>query len=294
MYEPQYEGTVIRPPSEADSLILQATIGCSDNRCVFCPAYKDKTFRIRDAASVEAEMKDIARQYPDVRRIFFADGDALIIPRERLIALLEAACSHFPALTRIGMYGSIKSAATKTVHDLEELHARKLGIVYLGFETGDEDVYKMIRKYGTAAENAAACEKVKSAGIKTNATVILGLGGKALTRPHAIHTAEVLNKARPHQIAALTLMVAPGTPLAGMAERGEFLPLESWEYLEELRTIIAGLDDFRCLFFANHASNYYTVNARFPSEKEHVLRDLGLILKDRHTGRLRPEFMRGL
>jgi radical SAM superfamily enzyme YgiQ (UPF0313 family) len=292
---PHYEGVVIRPPSEADSLILQVTLGCSDNRCIFCPAYKEKIFRIKDPAAVEKEMQEAAAAFPGTRKLFLADGDALVMPQEQLSAIAERANAYFPRLQRIGVYGSIKSLEGKSPADLAELRRLKLGIVYLGFETGDDEVYRRIRKYGSPDGNVAACRKVAAAGIKTNVTVILGLGGKALSLPHAVHTARLLNTARPDQIAALTLMIAPGTPLCTMLDRGEFTPLRDFEFLEELRTLIAHLDDdLRCLFFANHASNYYPISARFPKDKSVVLQGLSEAIGGRDHRSLTPEYRRGL
>lgn len=289
-----YEGTVIRPPSEAESLIIQATLGCSDNRCVFCPAYKDKPFRIKNIEVVEAELAAAARVWPDTQRIFFADGDAVTLPQEHLIRLLESAARYFPKLARVAMYASVKSLETKTVDELRQLRARKLGILYLGFETGDPDVYRMIRKYGSPAGNIAACKKVKDAGIKTNVTVILGLGGKERSQAHAENTASILNEAQPHQIAALTLMIAPGTPLAEIRSAGTFVQPDEFGMLAELKIIVEHLKDFPCLFFANHASNYYPVQARFPRERQAVLAELSRIIDRKQKSVLRPDFLRGL
>lgn len=289
-----YEGTVIRPPSEAESLIVQATLGCSDNRCVFCPAYKDKPFRIKSVEAIETELAAAAKVWPDTQRIFFADGDAVAMPQKDLLRVLDTACRCFPKLARVAMYASVKSLGTKSEDDLRQLKERKLGILYLGFETGDPDTYRMIRKYGSPAGNVEACIKVKGAGIKTNVTVILGLAGKRRSREHAEHTAAVLNEARPHQIAALTLMIAPGTPLAEMQAAGAFEPQDEFGMVTELRDMVASLRDFPCLFFANHASNYYPVQARFPRERHAVLATLSGIINGKQKSALRPDFLRGL
>jgi radical SAM superfamily enzyme YgiQ (UPF0313 family) len=289
-----YEGVVIRPPSEADSLIFQITLGCSDNQCIFCPAYKEKSFRIKDIAVIENEMQRMAAVHPRARRLFFADGDALVVEQGKLLALCDLAQHYFSALTRISMYGSVKSLKTKTVDDLRCLKEKKLGTVYLGFETGDDEVYRLIRKYGSPEGNIEACQKVKEAGITTNVTVILGLGGRALTQQHALHTAKVLNRAQPHQIAALTLMIPDSTPLQAMAAKGAFVPLAPFEMLRELHALISHLDDFRCLFFANHASNYYPIQARFPADKVTVIDQLAAVIGQQQKNILVPDHLRGL
>ena len=289
-----YQGVVIRPPSEANSLIFQITLGCSDNHCIFCPAYKDKKFKIKDWEEIEREIKYAARVYPQTRRIFFADGDALVVEQGKLVHIFKLVQDSFPKLTKIGIYGSIKSLENKSVSDLSELKKNKLGIVYIGFETGDEEVYRQVKKYGSPAGNVETCIKIKEAGIKVNVTIILGLGGKDLSVQHSANTAKILNLAQPQQIAALTLMVVPGTPLYQMIEEGRFKQLEQFDFLEELRLLIEKLDDFKCLFFSNHASNYYSISARFPKDKFRILKELDWIIENRQRDVLRPDFMRGL
>jgi radical SAM superfamily enzyme YgiQ (UPF0313 family) len=296
MYLPDdfYKGTVIRPPSEADSLILQVTLGCTDNGCIFCPAYKDKKFKVKDIADIEREIIFAAKMFKGTRRIFLADGDAIAVDREKLKRILLLLNKHFPLLSRVGLYGSVKSLETKTVKDLEELRELKLGVVYLGFETGDPEVYKLIRKYGSPQGNIDACGKVKNAGIKTNVTVILGLGGKALSGQHAVNTAKILSMSKPDQIAALTLMIVKDTPLYILEKAGKFKQLEGFQYLEELKLMIENMEDFKCLFFSNHASNYFPVSARFPKDRQQVLANLKHILETRAEGALTPEWKRGL
>ncbi|MCL2484908.1 MAG: radical SAM protein, partial [Endomicrobia bacterium] len=268
-----YEGTVIRPPSEADSLIFQITLGCSDNSCIFCPAYKDKTFRIKPLDIIFKEIDYISNKYSGIRKIFLADGDALIMPQNQLIAVFDRILENFKDVDvrRISLYASNKSIALKSVEELKELRKRKMSVAYIGFETGDADVYKMISKYGGPEDNAKSVNKLKEAGIKSNVTVILGLGGKKHTHAHAINTAKILNASKPEQIAALTLMVAKNTQLFKMIQKGEFKLLDDFESLEELKIIMERLEDFPCLFFSNHASNYVPIEARLPKDKEKTL-----------------------
>ena len=292
--ENTYIGTVIRPPSEAESLIFQVTLGCTDNKCIFCPAYKDKPFRAKDLGLIQKEMSAAALQLPETRKIFLADGDALALPIDTLKIILDSAIKLFPNLTRVSAYGSVKSLEKKSVSDMQQLKGRKFGTAYLGFETGDPEVYNLICKYGSPQGNVETCLKVKEAGIKTNVTVILGLGGKKHTKNHAINTAKILSQAKPDQIAALTLMVAPKTPLFNMVRNRQFEELESFEYLEELHSLIENMEDFKCLFFSNHASNYFPIRARFPKDKKSIIKDLYEVIKGRKKSSLRPEFSRGL
>jgi radical SAM superfamily enzyme YgiQ (UPF0313 family) len=289
-----YQGVLIRPPSESNSLIFQVTLGCTDNRCIFCPAYKEKQFKIKDLNQIEKEIVNASKVYPDTRRIFLADGDAIAVPHEKLIRIFELILKHFPKLTRISIYGSIKSLDDKPVNGLIELKKRKLGTIYLGFETGDEEVYKFTKKHGTAEKNVETCLKVKEAGITVNTTVILGLGGKKLSWQHAVNTAKILNRAQPDQIAALTLMIAPNTALYKLAKEKKFEELNKFEYLQELKLLIENMDNFRCLFFSNHASNYYQINSRFPKDKPSILEGLNEVIQNKDDKSLTPEIFRGL
>ena len=289
-----YEGTVIRPPSEAESLILQITLGCTDNSCIFCPAYKDKKFKVKDMGRIENEIKQAAMMFPDTRRIFFADGDAIAMEQAALKHVFELVNYHFRELSRVGIYGSVKSLEHKSLDDLAGLKLLKLRTVYLGFETGDAEVYKMICKHGSPEGNAAACLKLKAAGLTTNVTVILGLGGKDMSRQHAVNTAKILNRAQPDQIAALTLIIAEGTKLNDKMKRGDFKPLADFDFLEELELLLENMEDFRCQFFANHASNYFPIKARFPRDKAGVIASLRRAIGNREKSGLTPEWLRGL
>ncbi|MGA2089962.1 MAG: radical SAM protein [Endomicrobiales bacterium] len=273
-----YSGTVIRPPSEAESLIFQVTLGCSDNGCVFCPAYKDKKFSIKALSVIEAEMRRASEAFPDTRRIFLADGDALAAGPEVLRSVCAIANRYFPKLTRIATYGSAKSIELLSVADLQTLHLCKLSMVYIGFETGDPLVYASTRKYGSPQKNIEACQKVKAAGLTANVTVILGLGGKKFSHDHAVNTALLLNEAQPDQIAVLTLMIAHGTPLETQVQRGTFSPLKTLEFLAELKLMLENIKDFRCIFLADHASNYLPVRARFPRGRNQLIYAIGSIL----------------
>ncbi len=293
-FDCEYEGSVIRPPSEAESLILQVTLGCSDNHCSFCPAYKNKPYRIKPLDKIERELKKISRLPYDFRKIFLADGDAMSVPQIFLLEILDRVNFYFPSLKRIGLYASSKSLLQKSVPDLVQLKEKKLGIVYLGVESGDPFVYGNTRKFGTPDLTVEQCRKVREARIKLNTTVILGLGGKKYSDFHIRNTADVLNRIEPDHIAALALMIVEGTPLYEEKLSGLFESLKPLEYVAELYGLIQKLKDFRCLFFSNHASNYYSIEARFPSQKQSVLKELEEILNKKGDGFLKPESWRGL
>jgi radical SAM superfamily enzyme YgiQ (UPF0313 family) len=289
----KYEGIVIRPPSEAESLILQVTLGCSHNRCTFCPTYKGRQFRIKELDAIKKEIDEVV-PYGPFRKVFLADGDALIIPQLKLVALLEYLIEKLPGLRRVGIYGNAKSILRKSVEELKALKALKLGIVYLGVETGDPALLQKVRKGVSFEQMVEAGRRVKEAGITLSATVLLGLGGSGYGQPHALATAKILSAIDPDFASALTLMVVPGTPLHEEMEAGRFQLPSPFQLLEELGTIIAHSDFSRCYFTSNHASNYLPIKARLPKDKEAVVRLIQNVVSSQDASRLRPEFLRGL
>lgn len=290
-----YEGLIIRPPSEAESLILQVTVGCSHNRCTFCPAYKQKRFRIKTEKEIAGDIEKAARLYGDaVRRIFLCDGDPLIMPQERLLTILGTLATRFPRLQRVGIYGNAKSILRKSPAELRALRQKKIGILYMGLESGDPVVLEQVQKGVTPEQIIQAAHQVKEAGIKLNVTVLLGLGGRVRSHTHARETIRVLNQMQPNHVAALTLMVVPGTPLYEQEQRGEFELPDKFGLLEELRIMVAESELDNCLFFSNHASNYFPVQARLPRDKDMILRELSAVIASRDERYLRSEFMRAL
>jgi radical SAM superfamily enzyme YgiQ (UPF0313 family) len=289
----KYEGIVIRPPSEADSLILQATLGCSHNRCTFCPTYKGRRFRIKDLDALKKEIDEVP-PYGPFRKVFLADGDALIIPQPKLVALLEYLIEKLPGLRRVGIYGNAKSILRKSVEELTALKALKLGILYLGVETGDRALLEKVQKGVSYEQMVDAARRVKEAGITLSVTVLLGLGGTGYGPQHALATAKILSDIDPDFASALTLMVVPGTPLYEEMEAGRFQLPSPFQLLEELGTILAHSDFSRCYFTSNHASNYLPIKARLPRDKEAVVRLIQDVVSSQDPSLLRPEFLRGL
>ncbi len=289
----EYEGIVIRPPSEAESLILQATFGCSHNRCTFCPTYKGRRFRIKDLERLQEEIDEVAPLGP-FHKVFLADGDALIIPQEKLLAILEYLLKKIRGLRRVGIYGNAKSILRKSVDELRALKARKLGIIYLGVETGDEALLQKVCKGATYDQAVEAGRRVKEAGITLSATVLLGLAGLENGHQHALATAKILSAIDPQFASALTLMVVPGTPLYEEMKAGHFQLPSPFQLLEELGIIIAHSNFSNCYFTSNHASNYLPIKARLPRDKEEVVALIQKVISTRDSSLLRPDFLRGL
>jgi radical SAM superfamily enzyme YgiQ (UPF0313 family) len=290
---PEYEGTVIRPPSEADSLILQYTIGCSHNQCVFCPAYKQKLFRIRSIAEMERDMLDCVPGLNDTRRIFLADGDALAAPQPDLLELFALLRSHFQKLQRIGMYANARSILDKSGDELSTLRQQGLGILYLGVESGDDSLLYWMRKGVTAEETIEACHRVKKAGIMLSVTVLLGIGGSNGSIQHARATGKLLTEIGPNHVGALTTMVVPGTPLYQMQESGKFKLPDSFAILAELAEMLEHTE-MRGLFFANHASNYLPLRVRMPAQRDEAVKMLREVVQEHDASSLTPERFRRL
>ncbi len=287
-----YEGTCIRPPSEAFSILLQVTLGCSHNKCTFCGTYKDKRFRIKDDKIILSDILFASKYMKRQDRVFLMDGDALIIPQKRLIWILDRIKEHIPWVRRVGAYANAKSIKMKSLEELMELKRKGLGIFYLGVESGDEETLKKVRK-GTSSQNLINMgRKVKEGGIKLSVTVLLGIAGRQRSMDHARATGELLSAMDPNYVGALTVMLIPGTPLHEDCRKGEFQLLDEREVLMELREMIAQTNLTRGLFFSNHASNYLPIRARLPKGKQEALDIIDAALRG-DIG-LRPEWMRGL
>lgn len=290
----KYEGDIIRPPSEAYSLLLQVTVGCSHNRCTFCPSFKDKRFRIKRIEEIVEDLEYAARRFRRVDRLFLCDGDALIIPQTRLVGILDAIRTRLPGVGRIGTYANAKSIRKKSVEELRELKERGLGIVYLGIESGNEEILARIRKGATAARIVEAARRVKEAGITLSVTVLLGIGGMENSMDHARDTARILTDVDPDFAGVLTVMIVPGTPLHEEVRSGSFVLPGTFDLLGELRVIVSESRFSNCFFTANHASNYLPIRARMPQDREEVLRLIDDVVRRNDASLLRPESMRGL
>lgn len=289
----KFEGIIIRPPSEARSLLLQVTVGCSHNRCTFCPTYKGKRFRIKSNDEIVEDIIEAGR-YQSVKKVFLCDGDALIVPQDRLRPILQAIKKNIHGVLRVGCYGNAKSILRKSKSELSELNELGLKIIYLGVETGDETILQEINKGATFEKMVEAGKRVKEAGINLSVTVLLGIGGLEKSFEHAAQTARILTEIDPDYASALTLMIIPGTPLYDDWIAGRFIPPDPFGFLHELVGIIANLQLTDCFFTSNHASNYLPIRARLPIEKEKTLRRIADIIERGDRNLLRPEYLRGL
>ena len=287
-----YEGNMIRPPSEANSILLQVTVGCSHNKCKFCGAYKGERFRIKPDSVIMEDIAFAAEYCKRQRRIFLCDGDALIIPQKRLLPILKAIEKQVPWVTRVGVYANAKSIKMKTLDELKELKKHGLSIAYMGLETGDDVTLKKIRKGVTSDTMIQMGKKIREAGIKLSITVLLGIAGPERSAIHAKETGRVLSAIDPEYVGALSLMLYPETDLYHEHQSGEFVLLEPNEMLEELRIMIENTNMSRGLFHANHASNYLPIRAKMPKDKESTLQLIDEALSGRVA--LRPEWMRAL
>lgn len=288
----RYEGAVYRPPSEAGSLIIQLTIGCARNTCRFCSMFKDKRFRVRKLDEVVADLREMREYYKDylIRRIFLADGDALICKTEDLLYIMGVINELFPERERITMYGAPKDVLLKSHEELVRLREAGLEMVYLGAESGDDEVLDYVKKGATHAEIAEAGQRLKAAGISVSVTLISGLGGKERLVQHAINSAKLISEMKPEYVGFLTLLLEPGVPMYDELKNGEFDYLKPDEVLEELKLFIQNVDSEGTVFRSNHASNYVPLAGTFNRDNARLLKQIEEAEK-RST--YRPEYYRG-
>lgn len=275
MYFDNAEGMVFRPPSEAESLILRVTIGCSHNLCTFCSMYKNVKFRIRSNAEISALISQAALLYPNTRRVFLADGNALALKYADILSILHSLKAAFPKLTRITCYSGPKDILYKSAAELASLREAGLQTIYLGIESGDAAVLAAVAKGVTATEMVEAGKKVVASGIRLSAMLILGLGGKENSLPHALNSAKVINAINPNMLSALTLMLHEGSELRTAAEQSKFQPLSPYGLLSELKILVKNIDiTAPCIFRSNHPSNFLPLAGILPKDKLKIISDI--------------------
>ncbi len=272
---------IIRPPAEADSLILQATYGCSHNRCAFCVTYRERSFAVRPFEDIVKEIDYCATFLQGVRKVFLGDGDPLVLPCDKLLPTIRYIKERIPSVRRISAYASPKNFRNKSVSDLKQLAEAGLTQVYIGFESGDDEVLRRIDKDTTYSEIVEACAKIHEANIKISAIVILGLGGPELSLRHAENTARVLNATRPRFASALTLIRAPRAPsFEEVFDLPSFRELTQEETLRECRALIAGIEADGIIFRSNHVSNYLALEGTLQKSKPRLLAEIDEALAD--------------
>jgi radical SAM superfamily enzyme YgiQ (UPF0313 family) len=289
----RYEGKIYRPPSEADSFILQATIGCSWNHCTYCDMYRDKTFRVRDLDETLADIRTAADGFgKNVTKVFVADGDALVLDLSHWEAILPACRDAFPRMKRVSAYATAMNINEKSDDELRRLRELGLSLLYMGPETGDNATFKRIAKGSNFDEHVEAARRAHDAGMQVSAIFLLGAGGTERTKEHAEGSAKLITAMDPEFVSALTLTIVPGTPIAKMQAKGKFTLPSVTRMLEELRTMVAGASPTDSVFRTNHASNYLPLAGRLPQDRERIVEALDKALSGEIA--LRPEWSRGL
>lgn len=285
-----YEGNCIRPPPEAYSILLQVTLGCSHNKCTFCGTYKDKPFRIKPDEIILNDILFASKHMKRQDRVFLMDGDALIIPQKRLMWILERIKDNLPWVKRVGTYANTKSIKMKSPQELVELRENGLCKIYLGVETGDDEIRKRINKGSSAQQCLEMGKGVKDAKMELTAMVLLGVAGKVKSLDHARLTGKLLSAMDPGYVAALTVILIPGTPLWEEHERGDFEMPDERGLLIEMKEMIAHTNLSSGIFASNHASNYLSVKVRLPEGKQEAMDLIDAALRE-EIG-LKPEWMR--
>ncbi|MBA3011143.1 MAG: radical SAM protein [Proteobacteria bacterium] len=285
-------GNCIRPPSEANAILLQATLGCSHSRCTFCGAYGDKKFAIKEKKYLLGDLAFAKRYCQHQDRVFVMDGDALVMPMKDWEWLLDQIHNTLPWVNRITCYANLKSIMLKTDEQLSSLHKNGLKAVFLGLESGHAQVRKDIRKGGTPEELIFHCQRLRKSGIRLVTIVLLGLGQKDLSLAHARETGRALTAIDPEAVSALSLIPLPNTPLGQAFENGNFMIPDAKGMVSELRELVRHTNLTRGAFRSVHASNYLSIDARFPQDKKAVLQTLDQALAGKIG--LKPEWMRGL
>ncbi|KGJ91500.1 radical SAM protein [Colwellia psychrerythraea] len=300
MYPLNYIEPVFRPPSEWKSLILQVTNGCSWNKCTFCDMYtsKDKKFKPKKIELIEQEIKKIANSGIPTRRVFLADGDAMMLPFNRLKEILQLIKLHLPDVSRVSSYCLPRNLGNKTVEQLAELNALGLKLMYIGCESGDDEVLALIEKGESYQSSLIALNKIKQAGMKSSVMILNGLGGPELSRQHAINSAKLMNEAQPNYLSTLVVSFPLGelrfAEKFSQASLQPFRQLTQHELFTEMDILLSELELERTIFRSDHASNYLVLKGVLGNDKEALLAQVRHALQQPNDANLRQEWQRGL
>ncbi|OFO61405.1 radical SAM protein [Peptoniphilus sp. HMSC075B08] len=286
----QYYGNVFRPPSEARSLIVQATVGCSHNDCTFCYMYKEDDFRIRSLEDIKKDLIEMSSYGDYFERIFLADGDALVLKTEDLLEILRTIKKYYPNVKRVSSYATAQDINRKSLEELKELRAEGLEMLYIGFETGDEELLKEINKGVTYEEYVTAMKKAKEAGFTTSITIIAGLGGVEGIERNAIGTAKLISETKPDFLGYLTMRIYKNTPLYEDYVNGKFKMPDVGQILEEMKIFLEHVDSEGTVFRSNHASNYVLLAGTLNEDREGLISAIEKTLKKKS---FRPDVLRG-
>ncbi|MFO8140918.1 MAG: radical SAM protein [Marinobacter sp.] len=291
-----YVEPVFRPPSEAKSLILPVTNGCSWNNCTFCEMYTQpqKKFRARKPEDVRQDIARAAEAFESVPRVFLADGDAMVLPTRRLLEILAELKQAFPDLRRVSSYCLPRNLAKKSVEELTELKQAGLGMLYVGMESGDDEVLRRINKGETWESTRSALTKIRQAGLTSSVMVLNGLGGETLSRQHAINTATLCNETQPDYLSTLVVSFPQGEERFREGFGGDFVPLNQQGLFEEIRVFLEHLELQQTIFRSDHASNYLVLKGTLGRDKQRLLEQVNLAITTPGAVPLRAEWMRGL
>jgi radical SAM superfamily enzyme YgiQ (UPF0313 family) len=290
----EYVNPFFRPPSEGKSFILQATIGCSHNSCTYCAMYRkeEQQFRVRPMDEIKSIIDTATEAALINDRVFIADGNALVLSKNKLVEIMDYLQDKNPGIQRIRMYANVGDILRQGVSNLKELKEHGLDMVYIGFESGDDIVLQRIKKGANHQETVRASQMLKEAGIMNSAMVLLGMGGTDRSLEHAQATGKLLTGADPEYVGALSLQVRPGAPLFEEMERGEFELPNKFQIIKELEVLVANTELTGGYFFSNHISNYLPIKAKFPEDKEKVLAQIRAVLNSGDESLLRPDYYR--
>lgn len=289
-----YDYPLFRPPSEAASLIFQVTLGCSWNRCAFCEMYPKKQFLARNENVVREEIKKASAVFPGVRKIFLADGNALVLSWRRFNTILETIREYFPELIRVSCYALPQDIISKSPDELSQLRGSGLKLIYVGIESGDDRVLKMVNKSETFESTRLGLLRAKEAGIKTSVMILTGLAGKKYSEQHALNSASMVNAIQPDYLSTLMLMFPLGIEHYKKKFNGMFIPMNQEDLLRELEIFISQTELQRTVFRSDHASNYLMLKGVLSRDKDHFLKKIGNAIKNPLEAGLRPEWLRGL
>ncbi len=266
-----YEGTIYRPPSEAGSLLVQVTIGCAWNRCTFCDMYKEKKFRIRPLEDIKADLLEAVPYANRIRRIFLCDGDAFVLPTAILVELLEEIRRLYPKLEGVRIYGTARDILRKTPEELTQLKNLGLEMIFIGLESGSDQVLTAVNKGSTKQQMIDAAALLRAAGIKQSVTIIAGLGGEELMREHILETADALNHMQPEYLGMLVLYVGGEAAMMSSIRDGSFRLPSPQQVLAEMKLLLENLELKNCYFTSAHVSNYIHVKGQLPEDREELI-----------------------
>lgn len=293
-YPVKYEEPLFRPPSEARSLIFQVTLGCAWNRCAFCEMYSEKTFRIKKEEDLLREIDAASRVFPDTRRIFLADGNAMVLSANKLLRILSAIKAGFPKVNRVSAYALPSDILSKTPEDLEKLRTAGLKQIYVGVESGDDAVLLKNHKSETAQSTLDGLLKAKAAGIRLSVMILSGLGGKERSEQHARNSARLVNAVQPEHLSVLVLSFPYGIKHYEKRLQSAFEPLSVVDQLKEVALFISETSLESTVFRSNHASNYLELSGVLGRDKIRMLDELRVAIDNPKEAGLRPEWLRGL